>query len=114
MDLLARARDGDGDAFSDLVAPHRRELHLHCYRMLGSFAAADDTLQETLVAAWRGLAAFEGRSSLRTWLYRIATNRCLNTIRDTGRRVEQPGRQATAGGPLAPGGRRSGVVHGRL
>jgi RNA polymerase sigma-70 factor (ECF subfamily) len=85
--LLARARAGDGDAFRDLVAPYRRELHVHCYRMLGSVQDAEDLLQETLLAAWRGLDRFEGRSSLRTWLYRVATNRCLNALRANDRRI---------------------------
>ncbi len=84
--MLDRARDGDAQAFHGLTAPHLRELHLHCYRMLGSYVDADDLLQETLIAAWRGLDGFAGRSSLRTWLYRIATNRCLNAIRDSKRR----------------------------
>jgi len=78
---LERAQAGDQDAFAALTDPHRRELHLHCYRMLGSAADADDLLQESLTAAWRGLDGFAGRSSLRTWLYRIATHRCLNAIR---------------------------------
>ncbi|MGB6457466.1 MAG: sigma-70 family RNA polymerase sigma factor [Streptosporangiaceae bacterium] len=85
-DLLSRARAGDGDAFKDLTEPHRRELRVHCYRMLGSFQDAEDALQETLLAAWQGLAGFEGRASLRTWLYRIATNRCLNVRRSASRR----------------------------
>jgi RNA polymerase sigma-70 factor (ECF subfamily) len=84
--VLARARAGDGEAFRELTDPHRRELQLHCYRILGSVQDAEDTLQETLLAAWRGLGQFEGRASVRTWLYKIATNRCLNTLRDTGRR----------------------------
>ncbi|MHB1518381.1 MAG: RNA polymerase subunit sigma-70 [Acidimicrobiales bacterium] len=84
--LLARAQGGDDDAFGELVAPYRAELHLHCYRMLGSLADADDVLQDTMIAAWRAIGAFSGRSSLRTWLYRIATNRCLNAIRDAKRR----------------------------
>ncbi|MGK5685329.1 RNA polymerase subunit sigma-70 [Actinoplanes sp. URMC 104] len=79
--VLERARGGDGDAFRELTAPHERELLLHCYRMLGSLTDAEDALQETMLAAWRGLAGFEGRASLRTWLYRIATNRCLNAVR---------------------------------
>ena len=83
---LARARAGDQQAFRELVEPHRRELQLHCYRILGSVQDAEDLLQEALVAAWRGLARFEGRASLRAWLYRIATNRCLNALRDAGRR----------------------------
>lgn len=84
---LASARAGDPDAFRELTAPYRGELHLHCYRILGSLADAEDLLQETLLAAWRGLNTFEGRASLRAWLYRIATNRCLNALRDKGRRV---------------------------
>src|ERR1700745_4260312 len=83
---LERARAGDGDAFRELTDPYRRELQLHCYRILGSVQDAEDLLQETLLAAWRGLDQFEGRSSLRTWLYRIATNRCLNALRDSERR----------------------------
>jgi RNA polymerase sigma-70 factor (TIGR02960 family) len=83
---LDRARAGDRRAFGELTDPLRRELQLHCYRMLGSAQDAEDVLQETLVAAWRGLAAFEGRASVRSWLYRIATNRCLNALRDAGRR----------------------------
>jgi RNA polymerase sigma-70 factor (TIGR02960 family) len=85
-DLIARARGGDGDAFRELTEPHRRELQVHCYRMLGSFQDAEDALQDTLLAAWQGLARFEGRSSLRTWLYRIATNRCLDARRAASRR----------------------------
>src|SRR5918998_2376325 len=72
--------------FRRLVDPYRRELHVHCYRMLGSFQDAEDTVQETLLAAWRGLGGFEGRASIRTWLYRIATNRCLNARRSASRR----------------------------
>ena len=85
-DLMTRARAGDGDAFRELTDPYRRELQVHCYRMLGSFQDAEDALQDSLVAAWQGLASFEGRASLRTWLYRIATNRCLNSLRATKRR----------------------------
>jgi RNA polymerase sigma-70 factor (ECF subfamily) len=85
-DLIARARAGDGDAFRELTEPHRRELQVHCYRMLGSFQDAEDVLQDTLLAAWQGLGGFEGRSSIRTWLYRVATNRCLNALRATKRR----------------------------
>lgn len=84
---LDRARAGDADAFGDLVGPYRGELQLHCYRLLGSLTDAEDMLQETLIAAWRGLDRFEGRASLRTWLYRIATNRCLNALRAAGRRI---------------------------
>jgi len=84
--LLARARAGDGAAFAELTAPHRRELLVHCYRMLGSATEAEDVLQDTLLAAWQGLGGFEERASLRTWLYRIATNRCLNARRAAARR----------------------------
>jgi RNA polymerase sigma-70 factor (TIGR02960 family) len=87
---LAAARAGDGDAFRQLTEPYRRELQLHCYRILGSVQDAEDMLQETLLAAWRGLGQFEERSSVRSWLYRIATNRCLNALRDSGRRRPQP------------------------
>jgi RNA polymerase sigma-70 factor (ECF subfamily) len=89
VSVLERARAGDERAFAELTAPHVRELHVHCYRMLGSLTDADDVLQEVLVAAWRGLGGFAGRASLRTWLYRIATTRCLNAIRD-GRRRPPP------------------------
>jgi RNA polymerase sigma-70 factor (TIGR02960 family) len=86
-DLLPRARAGDGEAFRELVQPHRRELQVHCYRMLGSLADAEDAVQETMLAAWRGLGGFaEERASLRTWLYTIATNRCLNARRAASRR----------------------------
>ena len=85
-DLISRARAGDGDAFRELTEPHRRELQVHCYRMLGSVQDAEDVLQDTLLAAWQGFAGFEGRASLRTWLYRIATNRCLNARRSASRR----------------------------
>src|SRR5438132_13838553 len=80
-DLLERARAGDGEAFRELTEPHRRELHVHCYRMLGSLQDAEDTLQEILLAAWQGLAGFEEHASIRTWLYRVATNRCLDARR---------------------------------
>jgi RNA polymerase sigma-70 factor (ECF subfamily) len=86
VDLMSKARAGDGDAFDQLVEPYHRELQVHCYRMLGSLQDAEDALQETLFAAWRGLVGFEERASLRTWLYRIATNRCLNARRSAGRR----------------------------
>ncbi|MEV5961840.1 sigma-70 family RNA polymerase sigma factor [Kribbella sp. NPDC051952] len=85
-ELLQRARAGDREAFAELVDPHRRELQVHCYRMLGSLQDAEDALQETLLSAWVGLAGFEGRASVRTWLYRIATNRCLNVLRSSARR----------------------------
>jgi RNA polymerase sigma-70 factor (TIGR02960 family) len=83
---LARAQRGDEDAFVALTDPFRRELQLHCYRILGSLQDAEDLLQETLLAAWRGLEQFEGRSSLRAWLYTIATNRCLSALRERNRR----------------------------
>jgi RNA polymerase sigma-70 factor (TIGR02960 family) len=86
---LARARAGDEGAFRELTDPYRRELHVHCYRILGSVQDAEDLVQETLLAAWRGLEAFEGRSSVRAWLYRIATNRCLNALRDRARRPRE-------------------------
>jgi RNA polymerase sigma-70 factor (ECF subfamily) len=85
--LLERARGGDDDAFRRLVGPYRNELLAHCYRMLGSFHDADDALQDALLGAWRGLARFEGRSSLRSWLYRIATNACLDVISRRPKRV---------------------------
>jgi RNA polymerase sigma-70 factor (ECF subfamily) len=85
--LLERARRGDEDAFRRLVESHRDELHAHCYRMLGSVHDADDALQDALLRAWRGLARFEGRSSLRSWLYRIATNACLDLVSRRPKRV---------------------------
>lgn len=88
--LLSLARSGDAAAFDRLIAPHRRRLHTHCYRMLGSPHDADDALQETLLAAWRGLASFEGRSALGTWLYQIATHVCLRLIAQRPWRRESP------------------------
>jgi len=88
-DALARARAGDHDAFRELTEPHRRELQLHCYRFLGSTQDAEDLVQEALLAAWRGLDTFEGRSSLRAWLYQIATNRSLNALRARSRRPKE-------------------------
>ena len=87
--VLTRARAGDEEAFRSLVGPYRRDLHLHCYRILGSLQDAEDLLQETLLAAWRGLDKFEGRASMRSWLYRIATNRCLNALRARARRAPE-------------------------
>ena len=98
---LARAQRGDADAFEQLTGPYRRELQLHCYRILGSLQDAEDLLQETLLAAWRGLEQFEARSSLRAWLYTIATNRCLNALRDRRRRPQAAGQPAESFGEIA-------------
>jgi RNA polymerase sigma-70 factor (TIGR02960 family) len=98
---LTRARAGDEQAFRELTDPYRRELQLHCYRILGSVQDAEDALQETLLAAWRALEHYQDRASLRAWLYRIATNRCLNQLRDTGRRA-QPESAVLAFEPPAP------------
>jgi RNA polymerase sigma-70 factor, ECF subfamily len=87
--LLARAQTGDETAFEALTKAFRSELHVHCYRIVGSVQDAEDLVQETLMAAWRGLEHFEQRSTLRSWLYRIATNRCLNHLRDRGRRLPE-------------------------
>jgi RNA polymerase sigma-70 factor (ECF subfamily) len=87
--VIARARAHDEEAFQRLVEPHRSELQVHCYRMLGSLHDAEDVMQETLMAAWRGLDTFQERSSVRTWLYRIATNRCLNWLRGASRRAPE-------------------------
>jgi RNA polymerase sigma-70 factor (ECF subfamily) len=104
--LLAFAKGGDRDAFQQLAEPHRRELQLHCYRMLGSFHDAEDLVQETFLRAWRGLHRFEGRASFRSWLYRIATNACLKALssRTSARRVlpetqGPPSVQMPEGGP---------------
>jgi RNA polymerase sigma-70 factor (ECF subfamily) len=85
--LLAAARRGDQDAFRQLVEPHYTDLHAHCYRMLGSVHDAEDALQDALLRAWRGVTRFEGRSSMRSWLYRIATNVCLDVIARRPKRV---------------------------
>jgi RNA polymerase sigma-70 factor (ECF subfamily) len=98
-DLIERARSGDEEAFRELVDPYRRELQLHCYRILGSLHDAEDGLQETLLAAWQGLRTFEGRSSVRTWLYRIATSRCLNLLRSAHRRGRPDRHQLPPGLP---------------
>src|SRR3712207_5174834 len=86
-DLLERAARGDETAFQALIERHRGELHAHCYRMLGSVHDAEDALQDALLRAWRGLPRFEGRSSLRSWLYRIATNACLDIVARRPKRV---------------------------
>src|SRR6266550_7287914 len=106
-DLISMAQAGDGDAFRELTEPHRRELKVHCYRMLGSFQDAEDALQDTLLAAWQGLGGFEGRASIRTWLYRIATNRCLNALRSAKRR---PAKEWDIPGIEAPEPTRLGEV----
>ena len=85
--LLDAAQEGDEDAFRRLVEPHRRELHAHCYRMLGSVHDADDALQDALLRAWRGLPRFDGRSPARPWLYKIATNTSLDTIARRSKRA---------------------------
>jgi RNA polymerase sigma-70 factor (TIGR02960 family) len=85
-ELITRARAGDGHAFRALTEPYRRELQVHCYRMLGSVQDAEDAVQDTLLTAWQGLGGFEGRASIRTWLYRIATTRCLDALRAAKRR----------------------------
>ena len=94
-DLLGRAQAGDADAFARLVGPYRRELQVHCYRLLGSAADAEDALQETLLSAWQGLPAFEGRASIRTWLYRVATSRCMDALRSGRAARRRPPRHRT-------------------
>lgn len=96
VELLGRARAGDEAAFRELIAGYQRELHVHCYRILGSTHDADDALQETLLAAWRALGEFQERASLRTWLYRIATNRCLNALRAASRRPHMESEMPTS------------------
>jgi len=100
--LLPALRAGDEQAFQRLTDRYRRELLVHCYRMLGSFHDAEDVLQETLLRAWRGLESFEGRSAIRPWLYRIATNACLDAIASRRRRALPNGTNpaADAGAPL--------------
>jgi RNA polymerase sigma-70 factor (ECF subfamily) len=103
--VLEAAREGDEAAFARLIEPYRGQLHAHCYRMLGSVHDAEDALQETSLRAWRGLGRFEGRSSLKSWLYTIATNTCLNQIERRPKRVLPVDYTAAAdphGGPGAP------------
>jgi RNA polymerase sigma-70 factor, ECF subfamily len=105
-ELLAAACDGDNDAFRRLVEPHRTALHAHCYRMLGSLHDAEDALQDALLRAWRGLCGFDRRSALSSWLYRIATNVCLDALARRSRRVlpidYRPAAQPGGAGPAAP------------
>src|SRR3954468_11267954 len=89
-ELLSAAQRGDSTAFDRLLAPHRRALYAHCYRMLGSVQDAEDALQESLLGAWKGLGPFEGRSSLRSWLYAIATHACLRLLARRPRRILSP------------------------
>jgi RNA polymerase sigma-70 factor (ECF subfamily) len=101
--LLDAARRGDQDAFRDLVEPHRLALHAHCYRMLGSLHDAEDALQETLLRAWRGLFGFEGGRPLRPWLYKIATNVCLNAIAKRPKRMLPGDQTPSSGADAGPG-----------
>ena len=109
-DLIERAHAGDDAAFGQLVDPYRRELQLHCYRMLGNLQDAEDALQETLLAAWKAFSGFEGRASVRTWLYKIATNRCLNALRSAGRRPRVSSVQKPEGWTDVPEPTRLGEV----
>jgi RNA polymerase sigma-70 factor (TIGR02960 family) len=97
-ELLTRAQAGDEASFGELIAPYRQELHVHCYRILGSLQDAEDAVQETVLAAWRGLGGFEQRASFRTWVYTIATSRCMNMLRAASRRP----RRTDAGLPFDP------------
>ena len=101
-ELLEQVRRGGETAFAELADRYRAELQLHCYRITGSVQDAEDLVQETLLAAWRGLDDYEGRATVRTWLYRIATNRCLNALRP---------RPAAQGGPDATGGNAATTAH---
>src|SRR5213594_3388274 len=91
--VLAAVQVGDEAAFGALAERYRHQLRVHIYRMLGSFEEAEDLVQETLLRAWRGRAGFEGRSTFRAWLYRIATNACLDFLRISARRVPPPSSQ---------------------
>src|SRR5580698_2831697 len=103
MELLGRAQSGDQQAFAQLTDGYRQELQLHCYRILGSTQDAEDALQETFLGAWQALVNFEERASIRTWLYRIATNRCLNMLRSASRRPELVSSLKTAPKPTRVG-----------
>jgi RNA polymerase sigma-70 factor (ECF subfamily) len=109
-ELIDRARAGDQDAFRDLVEVHSRELQVHCYRILGSLQDAEDALQETLVSAWRNLGDFGQRSSLRTWLYQIATNRCLSMLRADSRRPRTTAAPAQPAHPALPASSGTGDI----
>ena len=106
-ELIAKAQAGDDDAFRELIEPYRRELQVHCYRLLGSFQDAEDALQDTLLSAWQNFGGFEQRASLRTWFYRIATNRCLNARRSASRR---PAKEWDVPGVVRPEPTRLGEV----
>jgi len=102
-ELIEKAQAGDSDAFRTLTEPHWRELQVHCYRFLGSLQDAEDAMQDIMLAAWQGIGGFEGRSSLRTWLYQIATNRCLNALR-SARRHAPATWSVSSVDPLEPSG----------
>ena len=97
---LKEARAGDQEAFAQLINPYRKQLLVHCYRILGSFEDAEDMLQETLVRVWKHLDSFERRSSLRTWLYKVATNVCLDAL--DSRRVRGPAKELYPTSELPP------------
>ena len=111
-DVMSRARARDGDAFRELTDPYRRELHVHCYPMLGSLEDSEDALQDALLAAWQGFGSFGERSSLRTWLHRIATNKCLDPRRSASRRPVPPRSSGARPGAEARADGRS-ESHGR-
>jgi RNA polymerase sigma-70 factor (ECF subfamily) len=108
LTVLEKARSGDEDAFRELVEAHRAELRTYCYRMLGSIEDAEDAVQNAMLRAWRGLAKFEGRSSVRSWLYSIATNTTLDIARHRSRRELR----CRLAGPALPGSARPGLGEG--
>jgi RNA polymerase sigma-70 factor (TIGR02960 family) len=108
QELLDRARAGDAAAFAELTEPFRQELQLHCYRIMGTAADSEDLVQDTLLSAWRAVVGFRGQASVRTWLYRIATNRCLNALRDRDRRPAPA--TLPSSGPVPPTPSRIGEV----